>query len=494
MSILAASSVLELRQLLAQPFTLDSHTWSVSGIDYILILGDRYYRKCIVARPNPDMREINTDYLAVTELVSKVMFNKSKVSIEVEYEAVFNGHIDNDNNNDGFPNLKNALTAFFREHTYGILTANSTSVAVYCINSEYENTTYWLLDSHSRGPKGYKAPSKGVACCMRFNDIDDLHKILRRNLYAKSDSSYILNVYSLTPLRMSLENRQAQEDQTDLVPVCSKRTSPTVVQTHNRQDETELQIICATSMLRSIDDGVPDLQNVVSVTNGDLENNQVRLVDIHRKTAPPLNLERERRIEELGWFFYFQMGKMVLGSSGKYITPLDYFQARIMSHDKRFHKTDYLFFALSVVEYFRAKTSVSVSCRMRQGEHMPQGLVDNMHLTIRNIRGSASYWKRCCSELIAMVRSLGPPTWFVTFSCNDLNWMDMLKALHIADGRSTSEENLPFSERLNLVYQQYPVVVARQFTIRVNPSDSFFKTQSGLLRRKYGRFLYRIEF
>ncbi|KAF9800375.1 hypothetical protein SFRURICE_015885 [Spodoptera frugiperda] len=83
---------------------------------------------------------------------------------------------------------------------------------------------------------------------------------------------------------------------------------------------------------------------------------------------------------------------------------------------------------------------------------------------MRNIRGSAAYWKRCCAELIAMVRSLGPPTWFLTFSCNDLNWPDMIKALLVADGRPDAMpdvvEDLPFDERLELV-QKYPVIVAR---------------------------------
>ncbi|XP_054016841.1 uncharacterized protein LOC128897145 isoform X2 [Hylaeus anthracinus] len=101
---------------------------------------------------------------------------------------------------------------------------------------------------------------------------------------------------------------------------------------------------------------------------------------------------------------------------------------------------------------------------MRQGEHTPTGLIDHIHLTMRNIRGSASYWRRCCPELIVMVRSLGPPTWFATFSCNDLNWPDMLKAFLISEGRSSEEAgNITFTDRLKLV-QRYPVVVARQFT------------------------------
>ncbi|KAH9629622.1 hypothetical protein HF086_003092 [Spodoptera exigua] len=148
-----------------------------------------------------------------------------------------------------------------------------------------------------------------------------------------------------------------------------------------------------------------------------------------------------------------------------------------MSNKRRFNRNEYLFYALCIVEYFRAKSSVSVSCRMRQGhgEHTPQGLVDNMHLTMRNIRSSASYWQKCCSELIAMVRRLGPPTWFLTFSCNYLNWTDMIKALIIADGRDIVDaEHLTFSERLLLV-QRHPVVVARQFTLRANALMRFLK-------------------
>lgn len=150
-----------------------------------------------------------------------------------------------------------------------------------------------------------------------------------------------------------------------------------------------------------------------------------------------------------------------------------------MSVDKRFNRNDYLFYALSIVEYFRAKSSVSVSCRMRQGhgEQTPrlERLVDNMHLTMRNIRGSASYWQKFRSELIAMVRTLGSPTWFLTFSCNDLNWSDMIKALLIADGGNIDDaERLSFQEHLNLM-QKHSVVVARQFSLRFIALMRFLK-------------------
>lgn len=92
------------------------------------------------------------------------------------------------------------------------------------------------------------------------------------------------------------------------------------------------------------------------------------------------------------------------------ITPLDYCQARIMGADTRFQRHDYLFYALSVMEFYRAKQNVGVVLRLRQGESRPENLVENIHLNMRNMRGSNAYWQSACSNLIAMVKNLGPPT------------------------------------------------------------------------------------
>lgn len=214
-----------------------------------------------------------------------------------------------------------------------------------------------------------------------------------------------------------------------------------------------------------------------------------------KKTAPPLHIERERRVEELAWYFLFPGGKFGFGEQQDIpITPLDNFQARVMGNGRRFQWTDYLFFALTIVEYFRAKASVSVSCRMRQGDHTLQSLINDMHLIMRNIRVSASYWKRVCSELIAMVRSLGAPTWFLTFSCNDFNSLDMLEALLIADSRNpTKAKDLIFTERLFLV-QRYPVILAGQFMVRVNALIRYLKINPNCLGGTIEDFWYRIEF
>lgn len=109
---------------------------------------------------------------------------------------------------------------------------------------------------------------------------------------------------------------------------------------------TETRYIFTTSMLRNIDERVPNLDSVVTIDNPNPED-EVRLQEVKRKTAPPLNYEREKRMEELGWYFFFPDGKNGFGEDREIpITPLDYFQARVMSNDKRFQRNDYLFFCI----------------------------------------------------------------------------------------------------------------------------------------------------
>lgn len=71
----------------------DPITWTVSDIDYILIKGNAFYRQCMLARTEPDAREINTDYLAATELLSELTFHGCTVNLNINHDFIINGHI-----------------------------------------------------------------------------------------------------------------------------------------------------------------------------------------------------------------------------------------------------------------------------------------------------------------------------------------------------------------------------------------------------------------
>ncbi|KAF9405783.1 hypothetical protein HW555_013617 [Spodoptera exigua] len=337
----------------------DPTAWTVSDLDYILIIGDKFYRQCLAAKPEPDPAEINSDYLGATELLPQITFQGSCVNLNIAHDLSINGHFSRDQ--EGYPNLENGIASFFdNNYTCGILTANFISVCI-----AYKNLSYWLIDSHARGPKGHKGRTGGVSCCLRFENSRQIAALLRCNLKATGLLEYMLNIYSITPVfvvesggHIRIESQHSERNLNVIKKVedfSSKST--TFLDLHFREVIKNLsgdrRLILTTSMLYDIDENIPNLDSVIESDNRNLNEN--RVTDIHRKTAPLIEILNEK--EE--WKNCVD-GKNGFGESRNIsITALDYFQARVMNNETRFQKVDYLVFALSVVGYFRAKASVS---------------------------------------------------------------------------------------------------------------------------------------
>ena len=46
-----------------------------------------------------------------------------------------------------------------------------------------------------------------------------------------------------------------------------------------------------------------------------------------------------------------------------------------------------------------------------------------------SIRGTPAYWKKFLFEVLAMVKQLGIPTFFMTLSCADLRWNELVEII-----------------------------------------------------------------
>ena len=57
---------------------------------------------------------------------------------------------------------------------------------------------------------------------------------------------------------------------------------------------------------------------------------------------------------------------------------------------------------------------------------------------LRNIRGSPPYWQHELHDVLAMLRCIGIPTWFLTLSAADLHWLEMIQAIALQLGRKVS--------------------------------------------------------
>jgi len=76
-------------------------------------------------------------------------------------------------------------------------------------------------------------------------------------------------------------------------------------------------------------------------------------------------------------------------------------------------------------------------------------------------------------EVVAMVKQLGIPTWFMTLSCADLRWPELFQILARIQGNNITDEQvdaLSYNERCEMLNLN-PVVVAKHFQYRV---ETFF--------------------
>ncbi|XP_066289123.1 uncharacterized protein, partial [Branchiostoma lanceolatum] len=165
------------------------------------------------------------------------------------------------------------------------------------------------------------------------------------------------------------------------------------------------------------------------------------------------------------------------------ITPSQYFKARLFSADARFARdTSYIFYAQFVNELHFIQSNISIS--MRKGSAVTAGgrtisaemlsnkedvkeimKSDEGYRFLQPIRGTPQYWDRTLKDLFGMIRQLGLPTFFCTFSAADLRWTEVLESIRGGNG-GVAVGDLSWEERCNIL-RSNPVTAARMFDHRV---------------------------
>ena len=138
------------------------------------------------------------------------------------------------------------------------------------------------------------------------------------------------------------------------------------------------------------------------------------------------------------------------------ISPLKYFNARLLNYTGRFARNlEYLFFAQYVTEQKKVQDSINISLKKVQGRTFTAHEVRNMnqqtlnslifsnqaHTFMRNIPESPAYWKRFM-YVLAMIKQISPPNWWLTLSFADLRWKEIYKILSKLDGNELSDEKI----------------------------------------------------
>ena len=61
---------------------------------------------------------------------------------------------------------------------------------------------------------------------------------------------------------------------------------------------------------------------------------------------------------------------------------------------------------------------------------------------MNSVKGTPAYWKKFLFEVLAMVKQLGLPTFFMTLSCADLGWNELITIISKLKGYSLSEADI----------------------------------------------------
>ena len=173
------------------------------------------------------------------------------------------------------------------------------------------------------------------------------------------------------------------------------------------------------------------------------------------------------------------------------LTVGSYAKSRVMSNEPRYQCVD-MFYLLSKLELEKIKSCISI-CSSRLKKKC-NDRVDDLHVYMKCLRGYSSYWNTAKSDLLAMIRHLGSPSWFITLSANDLNWPDLIKDLlyskHLFE--NNEDKNIPFifnlSDVSKMTYKEkaqllhdYPVIAARHFDRRFRKLTSFLLSDDKIL-------------
>ncbi|XP_056093733.1 uncharacterized protein LOC130072579 [Rhinichthys klamathensis goyatoka] len=192
------------------------------------------------------------------------------------------------------------------------------------------------------------------------------------------------------------------------------------------------------------------------------------------------------------------------------ITLSRYLNARILNADGRFARsTDFIFYAQYMSELDQIVSNVSIALRKGSDKRLLQGVTSDMltnpeslakilnydegYKFLRPVRGTPPYWQSTQKDLFALIRQLGIPTFFASFSSADLRWPEMINTILEQEQKNVSVDELDWSEKCGLI-RRNPVTAARMFDYRWH---CFLKDVIMSPAQPIGKikdYFYRVEF
>ncbi|XP_073808479.1 uncharacterized protein [Danio rerio] len=227
----------------------------------------------------------------------------------------------------------------------------------------------------------------------------------------------------------------------------------------------------------------------------------------------PVSIFKVPKLESMAFPVQFPDGKNTFDEPhrAKHISPSRYFNARLFSIDNRCARdTNYIFFAQFVTEMHIATSSMSIqlrkakpmtrdgrriNCSLLQDKRELEKLVLNKEATrfMQPLRGTPAYWEKTLRDLFAMLRQLGTPTFFCTFSAAEMRWPEVITAIKTQQRETVNFCDLEWSEKCEIL-RSNPVTAMRMFEKRVEALMRDLIMSPAQPIGEVIDFFYRVEF
>ena len=188
----------------------------------------------------------------------------------------------------------------------------------------------------------------------------------------------------------------------------------------------------------------------------------------------------------------------------------DIVKSEIRRYDRRCCDPVKLFFMFRKKEMLALHSAIQIYLKMAQNkmftvdQAMDQNFIeqlirnDGAYRVLSNDRTSPVYWSLKKRELMAMIRTLGIPTFFLTLSAAETRWPKLIVILvRVLEKREISQEEaeqISWEHKCNLIRKDL-VTCARYFDRRLRELFKLIRTQGGpFAEYEVNDFYIRIEF
>ena len=120
--------------------------------------------------------------------------------------------------------------------------------------------------------------------------------------------------------------------------------------------------------------------------------------------------------------------------------------------------TSNFFWCVQYLKIFK-RVNLSVSLLLDKIAASDGQLEASLCTRLQSVRGTKQYWFLRPSELRCMIRNIGPPTLFLTFSCVEYESTDIMDYLQKAN-------NVPFTYNIGKLCIEDTLSVSRQFSLK----------------------------